>query len=690
MHCRKYLTRLRFLSLWVAAAIPGVANCADGKPAQRGGAAVDHPLGLVAFASVDRIRARGVSLIEASGTPQDFEKLLNAVTGGDGETTKLLNSPGLDTTRPIGAMCYPNWFGETDEATDKAMASARAGAVGEKLAEDPAQFLLEGLATIFVSNATLVICIPAKDRQQLLETVRDVVSDDVSDKVGKLVEVETQPGWYQFGEDKEGVRIGFVGNYLLIVGNDGEVKNFDRNYPDFGQLAKASLGKSGFVYSLYRRGLPAIVRDGLAPAFKMAFAARFQQQDNEPEIVFRLRTMFGPLQMELVDLVLSHVDEFRITGHVDSGTRTIYVDPELIGPKDGKFARYCNSMMAKSSPFANLTSDEAAISAIVSLPLPLKSWKPVSEALYRQAEVLGKSEMAEVIRTVARTVESGQFDLFTCNPSWSEGLYAVRVAGNARFPDQFQQMIAKLSDPPMFEFAVDSVEGFPIHRTLTTVGQYPQGALLLVLLQGLLGLETDVPNLNQASVETEVQIVREEVAKDGTRKKIVETKMVTIPAEHSIWLVATPSAIWLGFGSSKNETCPECFKSQIAASLAKPAGTAANNRSKSPLQLTLRGLGASPTPDAADPDSKKPDIQPAAGTEPSKENEKERSRGDLLRDLPNAVRCELRPTETGLKLSIAFEEAYFLWFAALVKDSTEESEAATPPANAEAPDAAGK
>ena len=164
----------------------------------------------------------------------------------------------------------------------------------------------------------------------------------------------------------------------------------------------------------------------------------------------------------------------------------------------------------------------------------------------------------------------------------------------------------------------------------------------------------------------------------------------TIPAaKNALWMAATPSTIWFGFGP-KADTCPEWFKSQIAASLAKPAAiAAAKNRSKSPLQLTLRGLGASTATDADDPDSKGPDVQPAAGTEPSKESEKERTRADLLRDLPNAVRCGLRPTDTGLKLSLSFEEAYFIWFAALVKDSVEVENATTPDA-VETPDATGK
>lgn len=644
----------------------GLVLAADVKAVPRKGVAEDHPLGLVAFASLDRVRARMASVGEAVAY-EEGDKLLFAFLGNDESIVKFCTSPGIDPTRPFGAMSYPNWFAPAEVPEGPVAEPAQPMEAPELSLDglaDPGK-LLESLAELMVEDATLVICIPVKDREQLLASLRELTQHNGDN----LIEVESQPGWYSASKDTD-TRLGFVGTYLMVVAHDGRIKNFDRNYPDFGRLARTSLGKNGFVYALYRKGLPALVRDGLAPMFKQAYAAQFQRQDDEPELNFRLRTMFGSLQIDLMDLMISHVDEFRITGHVDSRTHTIHVEPELVGPKDGKFAKYCNGIVGKSNLFASLATDDAIFAATTSFPLPQMAWKPVADALHGHAQLISHADTAAVVRVIARTIESGQIDLYAHSPTSNDGLFAVKVAGGSAFPEQLQQMIANLSQPPLFQLGADSIEGFPVHRTLTTVDS-PHLMILMLGLSGLTGQAPDLPALNQAEIEIN-GIFGEEVTPEGT-KRIVRRAGQKIPAKNALWLAATPQAIWLAVGSAQDESCPEWFRSQVAASLAKPAGAAAGARNKSPVQLMVRGLGASVPANS---------IQQVGATDQNaKENSPDeirtQERGDLIRDLPNAVRLELRPTDTGLKFSLSFEEAYFHWFAAFVKHSIEESEAAT-------------
>ena len=643
----------------------GLVLAADGKVVPRKGGAEDHPLGLVAFASLDRLRARMASVGEAVAY-EEGDKLLFAFLGNDESIVKFCTSPGIDPTRPFGAMSYPNWFAAAEVPEVQGAEPAEPMEAPELSLNglaDPDE-LLESLAGLMVENATLVICIPVKDREQLLASLRELMQHQRDN----LIEVESQPGWYTASKDTD-TRLGFVGTYLMVVAHEGRVKNFDRNYPDFGRLARTSLGKNGFVYSLYRKGLPALVRDGLAPAFKLAYEAQFQRQDNEPELNFRLRTMFGSLQIELLDMMISHVDEFRIAGHVDSRTRTIHVEPELVGPRDGKFAKFCNGIVGKSNPFASLAADDAIFAVTTSFPLPQKAWKPVADALHGHAQLISHAETAAVVRVIARTIESGQIDLYAHSPTSHDGLFAVKVAGGSAFPEQLQQLIATLSQPPLFQLGADSIEGFPVHRTLTTVDS-PHLMFLSLVFSGLTGQAPDLPALNQTEIEINGS-VGEEVTPDGT-KRIVRRSGQNVPAKNALWLVATPQAIWLAVGSARDESCPEWFRSQVAASLAKPTGAMANARNKSPVQLMVRGLGAS------DPANS---IQQVGTTDPpAKEDSpgevKAQERGDLLRDLPNAIRLELRPTDTGMKFALSFEEAYFRWFAAYIKHSIEENEAA--------------
>lgn len=584
---------------------------------------------------------------------------------GDEATAQLLTSPGIDPTLPIGAMSFPDWQFASDEESEESGSSL------DELFADPYSYIFEHLVTVFEENATVVLCLPVRDRQQLLDAVQNELGADT-----RLREVPDQPGWLQHSDE---TRIGFVGRYMLIVVCTGDVKRFDRNYPDFDVLARSSLGKNGFVYSLYRRGLPPLVRDVLLPAFQLTFAARFQQQDEEDELLFRMRTMTSGTQLELLDLLVSHIDEFRIAGHVDNDTRRIIVETQLIGPKNGKLARYCNGFAPKANPFSNLITDDAVLGVTLSSPLPAKSWKPTADVLYRSAQSIDKPATSDVLRVMARTVETGQFDLYLFSPTWDEGLIAVRAAGNDRFPEQFQSMLTELLDPPVFELGKDSVDGIPIHRSPSTLPATPF-PLLVPLVQSMFGLEPDLPALNEPLVETVAEIHRaiEMIEADGTKRIVIERDQIKKPpAEHAVWLAATPQAIWVGFGSIKTNGCPDWFKSQIAASLDTSKQSIASRR-KEMFRMSLRALGASPA------GGETPVIQQVAGTDPPNPQEQmaaehAQARGDLLRDMPNAVHCSVRSTETGVALKLEFDEAYFHWFAAWIRDSAEEMETPNPP-----------
>lgn len=642
------------------------ALAADPRP-DAGASAQDHPLGLVAFASLDRLRARVDSLTQTLGLDVPADEWLKGLTGD--EFGPLLNSPGLDTTRPFGIMTFPKWTISPPAKANEEQPDQPEEAIGvsHELPEFDPESLIDGVASLFVENATMAVCFPVKDRQLLLDAVCQMLNDT------ELTPVETEPGWYQPDEDKKNVRIGFVGSYLLVVNDDGPSKNFYRNYPEFDKLARSSLGKNGFVFAAYRKGLPMFVRDIMAPAFKMAFAARFQKQDEETDLEFRLRTFSGASQMELVDLALSHVEEVRITGHVDAVTHSIVIEPEIIGRKGGKLAKYCNGWKGAGNPFAGLATDADVLSASLSLPLPAKETKPLADALFAQSQTLKQPETVAVIRALVKTIESGQLDLYTVNPNWSEGAVAVRISGGPQFPEQFEKMLASFTGIPPFQLAVDSVEGIPIHRSRTSLpGPLPM-MLLSLSLQLLADGEPALPSLSEEKREVSavMESLVEEKGPDGKLRMVTQsrTQSITFGGDDTVWLAVTPNAIWVACCKSESTECPDWFKAQIAASLGPP--DPAIRRVKNVFQIALRALGA-----ASDFD-----IQQVKGDD-EQIDEKARVRGELLRDLPNAVKVELKPTETGGKLTVKFEEAYFRWFAAYVRDSIENGQA-NQPANAQ-------
>lgn len=648
------------------------AHAADGK-ARRDEPAVDHPLGLVAFANIDRVNTRLTTLVAAMVQEEPPEKVLARIKGEDddvGSIRKILNSPGLDTTRPIGVMCFPHWFEGSMPQQSIQVSDFDFSDVGDDLLNQ----LLEGLIGVFSANATSVLCLPYKDRDVLLEAARNGLEATSGES---LREAPDQPGWYQLGDAEGEIRVGFAHRYLLVVMDTSGQKRFDLNYPDFASLARGSLGKNDVVYALCRKGLPAEVRDVMAPAFQKTFAAQFQRQDNEPELDFRLRTMSSSLQMQWLDLAISHVDEFRIGGRLDPTTRATHVELEVVGTKGGKLTTFFNDGKRLSSQFSNQPTDDAVFAASMSLPLPAKEWKPPADALYACAQTLGKRPGADVVRAFARTIESGQLDFCAYNPSWNQGLIALRLNGGAEFPDQFHRAFGEIFELAHFEVAVDTIEGVPIHRKATTLEPSPAASILMMPFVVLFGGEFSLPEPN-TGVGYEVT---EEIV-DGQKQvvsKVARTKKG--PAENCLWLAATPHAVWLGFGPVQSE-CPQWFKNQIAASLTAPASA----RNKSPFQMAFRGLGTTPEAEiqqVANRDSviderDKPVPQGSFMVSPplspqvmERRAEQEKAREGVLRNFPNAIHVDLRPTETGGKLSITIEEAYFQWVAAMLRDSME-------------------
>ncbi len=656
----------------------------------------DHPFAVVAFASFDRLKARATSLGEAIGTPEFADKLIANGFDGDESLGKLLNSPGFDPTRPIGVMSFPKWYsGEVESAEGIAEDDKQAGDEGnsfampsfDELFQTAFGFLAEGA----IENSTLAICIPAKDRDQMLATI--------SEFAGEFSPVEGRAGWFA-AEGNEYMLVVFAGRYVLLLVDVGKVKQWDRNYPDFEKLAKSSLGQNDFVYSLHRRGLPKLVREDMAEAFKLAHAAGYQRHDDELEAAFKLRTMFGPLATESLDLLLSQIDEFRITGHVDSNTHQIRVDAELIGPKDGKLAKLANAMTTKSHQFASLSEDEAHFSANVSLPLSPQFFKPVSEGLLALAVAYQPLDSySNVLRALAKTVEAGQLELHVSYFNRGDALLALRVAGGAAFPEQLQAALTGVAT----KVAADLVEGCPIH-------QLPFEYLgLLSLLQ-----MDDAMGLFAHHVKTVT--VTKAVEESGKQKIITEEREAPASEQPAaFWMAATPNAVWLAVGTSDEGGCPAWFKSVLEASLAKSKPTTTVNRSNAPVRVLLRGLGASPP--ATDSANEKPrhakvtqaaakgvekgeefvidvDLDEAlkngfdvGGVKPRKMTAEElaaakaqqerveqqvRERGDLLRDGSNDIRVELRPTANGLRVRTTFDDAYFHWFATMMQHSLDE------------------
>lgn len=623
-------------------------------------ASEDHPFAIIALASLDRVQARHEILAEAAGTPDLAENFMLLFASGDESLQALLSSPSLDRTKPLGIMSYPNWFSgqEGSEAEElRNMISLDLFSIEE---------IVNLLASLSMESGTGVMCLPTKDREETMKLISRLVSNGE-----QPTEIPDQPGYYRIEDDNVILRA--QGNYVYIIaGQEDTLKQPFRNYPDFERIARGSLGKNGFVYSLFRKGLPSLVTDTLVESIKLSHAATLQRHDDEKEQAFLARTMFGAIQTELLDLALSHVDEFRITGHVDTPTKRILVETQLIGPKNGKLAKYSSGFTAKTSLFRSLSDENAAVFGTLSLALDRQRWKPVVTILRTVAESSDLQQLSGLVKSLGTLVEMGHIDLHFQSRDWKTGLLALQLPLKASGVDALNESLQgfknsdKSSSSSKWSLNHDSVDGFPIHR-------FPPAILNDSAVFGAT-LTSLIPN-----PDVEVEVLAAEVDEKGkaTTKRLLRKPDPIITS--NLWFSATPQSIWLGFGMPNDDACPSWFKSAMETCLSngteRPSTVARNSP---PLRFTLRGLGASPPEEPSQNDSPKPKVvQQASGTNASDEIQKRATenttdRANILRDFPNAVTFDVRSTDTGIKLQVTFDEAYFHWYAMFCKHSYEE------------------
>lgn len=592
----------------------------------------DQPLAIVALASVDRILARFDSLRELGGFPGGVDAFFKAL--GDDDFAKILTMPGLDTRKPIGMMSYPGWSlpGEGAEVPDPV-------ALLESLPEM--------LASGFAENATVVLCFPATDQKLVFDSICKLFKSEK-----EPVAIEGMPGWVLLDDE---LRIGNVGNYVYAVVMTGKDQSFDYQFPEFDKLARRSLGTQGFVYAVYREGLPPAIRDVLLPAFQAALTAAQQRRDDEAELNHRLRTAFGPMQDQMLELLLTQTDEIRITGHVDASYQ-VQVNLEFLGPKGGKLAKACNLLKLRANPFQHIAAEDATIAATVSVPLPRDHWKPLLDVIDKLPRA---GDTTAILRTVARTVETGQLDLCLYQANWSEGLLAIRVQGGAEFPELFSRLVALSPD---IQRQAGEVDGFPVHRSLTSLESSPVMLVTQVLLGVWFGGWTSLADMTFVDNSSE-SLALDPPGDDAPVPQGASVSGEAVPNQKEstfcYWLAATPQSLWIGYGPA-SETVPDWFSAAMTAS--REPGRV--SRRSGPLRFTVRGLGASPPVGS--------EVQ-QVGQEP--EAEMAQGRGDLLRDFPNAVHCDFQPTETGARLSFTLEEGYCRWYAKLMADTVKASSA---------------
>ena len=644
---RAFWERIACLSLLLGGLIAPVR--ADNSPPED--AAVDHPILVVAAASIDRLVERTQTLLETAGrdaSPEAIRTLRAILDPASASTMK-----GIDTTKPIGVLAFftlnvglqqPN---AGDAATKKKPSAdaikkkneANGDSPCDEAPIDPDPGEPEPNESGFDSM----------DLGDIMQSLDSIILDDRAvaaipmtnfDELITSLELTPISGERHAYTHSSGNTVGArrSGDYLLFGSNPDLVAHT----ADPRSLLRSVLGKQDVAVSFQTKGLPIGLRTLGAEGLKSVYAATLQQRDDEPAHEYKLRRALGDLQLELLDIAVSQIDEVNIGLRLDPDKREFVLEFDLAGKPDGKLAKFAAEWTPKRSPFAGLWQDAGTISLGLSLALPERHAKPIAAALRDHVKRFGDENGGDtgpygpligIYNVGAKLIETGQLDLLMTSVGSGESgqtIFGIKVPGGPQFPEQFQKHLELLqtlewSDSKSWSLAAGAVNGLPVHR-LTW------GLMHTLFGAGIFGTD-------QSEVFS---------------------------------IVATPDALWLASTSKDNpEIVPDLLKLAVEHVTSKPArSTASTTRKVSPLRLTFHtreikfgdSEGSSPPPEKG--------IDPKVRQARLEQEERAKRENEIIhaffQEKGDAIHLELRPSVTGLKLTLQMEEALVASFGRVV------------------------
>jgi hypothetical protein len=599
----------------------GQSQAADAKP-RVDAANTEYPLAIVAVSSIDRLRERARQCADVAGRPESADGIFSALILEE-ELGELFQNEGFDPTRPVGFMSFFKSSGEANQAATDG--------------EDDAPRSENEFPDIFDPNELLealisepVMFFPVRDANLFVPALAKLMDEPLIPTPGK-------PGYFQDDEgDQQPVRI--VGKYVVIC-TDGIV---DRQIPDIDGLCRPLLTGRDAVVSIQARGIPKPLRTLYGEAIKMAFGATLQRFDDESDLAFRWRTALGAFQLELLDIAVSHIEEINIGLKFDPAKVEAAFDMEIVGPKNGKLAQLCNGLSGKRSFFAELAGDDSPFNLEISTALSPRLTKPLVDALRMRPEFdVGwenhqdaTAALGELFRTLANTIEAGHLDVAATSRGPAErrvNMLGLRVATNPQLVPAVQillDQVGKLNVDQELQLGIDSIDDRPIHRLPPPFFYFRVDALV----SDPFGVDS------------------------------------TLPKDTSLWITATPQSLWFAWANGDSATAPDELKDAIRSVNQPASRTAASAKAPAPVQMVLhtRDWPVSIAADDAALKSNNDEVRQAA----LKELDQRKQRGEVIqtafRERPEAVRFEVRPSDTGLRMRMTVEEAYLTWFGQIM------------------------
>ena len=504
-------------------------------------------------------------------------------------------------------------------------------------------FLKPGL----LPGMTSIAYLPVTDKTKALDTLATVGTAQ-----GKLKPLDGTSDSYEIDYGvgpRPKVTVRHMNGYLFILDPMSEREELERDLPDPVTLTARLTNRYDLSYAVMIKHVPPAIKTIFREYLKNQIQAQMQQRDNEPDSVYRLRRINGQSSLDLMDRIIQSAEEGTIGGRIDRDSRHAILELEIAGTPDNKLAKYFQDTSGRKSAFANLLEDPATLTVAGSSVFDVKQRKLLEEFfaaaeqdLVDRATSRGQPAIVDAARPLFKAfragAEAGHFDMIFQVKGETAGEYtalaALRVPGGSAFPQQVQAFLERAK-----ELAAED------------------GSRLEPL----------------------------EIAAESLEEVPVHRYKVTLPAggfdrlwgpEPHVYLCVSSQAVWLAFGG---DAALPTLRQAVDLSN-QPVTPDLDRRSRSPMQFVTHlqkwiALAQEPEDDAP-PSGASPEVLQAAFG----------SGGD-------AIRGDMLPTDTGLRLTIEFEEGSVGWLGRVIglrrdrrqnrnRDAATptESEAASPPA----------
>lgn len=406
-------------------------------------------------------------------------------------------------------------------------------------------------------------------------------------------------------------------NGYAYITNDSNKAMLDAELPEPAAIAEPMAAKYDLGVSVMIKNIPLVIRNVLLVFLRQNFETQLQQRDNEPEAAYKVRRASGMSTVELIEQVMTQVDQFQFGIDASEERKNVEVELLLEATPDSEMAKLTKGLAGRKSYFFPLFDDNKPLTVSASWKMDKRERKAATALVEAMQIGLEKSllereapEVKPLFDSMRATVENGEMDFcLQFQPVGDRNFVIVggaRILGGESFAKGLEQLLVTVQDRE----------------------------------------ELDKVVVNAA---THGDIRFHQLA----AKNVPEQEVRTYGGSPSVYLGASPQTVWFAVGADQAMTqLGAAIDATVAGNASQPGGGTAY-----PFQMILRTAPWLNLPAGNDREVERQDFAKRALTPES-----------------DALRISVQPTNNGTRSKVVIDEGFVKLIALLLARQYDESQ----------------